>query len=594
MSNNVSLQILLRAVDQASRPFKSIQAASRTLSAAIGTTQNQLQELNGQAAQIEGFRHTRAQVTATGQALEKARQDTAALAIQLKMSGQPTLMQAQAMDQARKSTAALEQQHISLRLSLQRQRQELGKAGINTRTLVTDERRVRTSVSETTVQLERQQTALTHVNAQRTKITQISDRYQAGKALADKVSATGAASMTVAKTGLALLKPGYDAAQKNAVSQGRTVMETASGSVADAGSMLTTANGHPGQPVTLREDNLGGDLAGLQSAYEVLSTQLFAQQESSLRGLVQSATNFMLTLDGWIQRNQGLAQTIGVITTVVTVAAGAIGGIGMVAGPVIGAISGIIAVAGLLGTVSTTVFGGIIAIIGAVSWPVIAAVAAIAAGALLVRKYWEPLSAIFGGVMQGIIEAFAPFEGVISRLQPVFDWLGEKLQAVWQWFADLIAPVKATQDTLASCRDFGLMVGQALSAAFFAPLNIVTTLWDKASGLLESLGLVKKESAELEKVARSAPSRMAVQPVLPTFSSETTAISANTQPWQPVKAPAGNSSGHIDNSSTALNFYLNAPPEQGQQLRRQIISILEEHERNKSINQNSAMRHNGG
>ena len=32
MSNNVKLQLLLRAVDQASRPFKSIRTASKSLS----------------------------------------------------------------------------------------------------------------------------------------------------------------------------------------------------------------------------------------------------------------------------------------------------------------------------------------------------------------------------------------------------------------------------------------------------------------------------------------------------------------------------------------------------------------------------------
>ncbi|EHJ8002641.1 hypothetical protein KB250_000907 [Escherichia coli] len=36
MSNNVKLQVLLRAVDQASRPFKSIRIASKSLSGDIG------------------------------------------------------------------------------------------------------------------------------------------------------------------------------------------------------------------------------------------------------------------------------------------------------------------------------------------------------------------------------------------------------------------------------------------------------------------------------------------------------------------------------------------------------------------------------
>lgn len=84
MSNNVKLQVLLRAVDQASRPFKSIRTASKSLSGDIRETQKSLRELNGQASRIEGFRKTSAQLAVTGHALEKARQEAEALATQFK------------------------------------------------------------------------------------------------------------------------------------------------------------------------------------------------------------------------------------------------------------------------------------------------------------------------------------------------------------------------------------------------------------------------------------------------------------------------------------------------------------------------------
>jgi hypothetical protein len=40
MSNDVKLQVLLKAVDQATRPFKTIQTASKTLSGDIRTLKN--------------------------------------------------------------------------------------------------------------------------------------------------------------------------------------------------------------------------------------------------------------------------------------------------------------------------------------------------------------------------------------------------------------------------------------------------------------------------------------------------------------------------------------------------------------------------
>ena len=40
--------------------------------------------------------------------------------------------------------------------------------------------------------------------------------------------------------------------------------------------------------------------------------------------------------------------------------------------------------------------------------PVVAVAGAVVAGALLIRKYWEPISAFFSGVVEGLKAAFAP------------------------------------------------------------------------------------------------------------------------------------------------------------------------------------------
>lgn len=83
MSNNVKLQVLLRAVDQhPARLNPSAQRVSRCRGYP-GNTKS-LRELNGQASRIEGFRKTSAQLAVTGHALEKARQEAEALATQFK------------------------------------------------------------------------------------------------------------------------------------------------------------------------------------------------------------------------------------------------------------------------------------------------------------------------------------------------------------------------------------------------------------------------------------------------------------------------------------------------------------------------------
>ena len=200
------------------------------------------------------------------------------------------------------------------------------------------------------------------------------------------------------------------------------------------------------------QDNLGGDFKEFQSAYEAVGTDLFFQQEDALRKLTQTATRYVLKLDGWITRNKSLATTIGVVAGGALALIGVIGGIGLIAWPVVMGVNAIIAAAGLLGTVFTVAGGAIVTAVGAISLPVVAVAGAVVAGALLIRKYWEPISAFFSGVVEGLKAAFAPVAEIFSPLTPVFDSIIEKLRGVWQWFTDLIAPVKATQETLDRCK----------------------------------------------------------------------------------------------------------------------------------------------
>ncbi|CTY85328.1 phage tail tape measure protein [Escherichia coli] len=815
MSNNVKLQVLLRAVDQASRPFKSIRTASKSLSGDIRDTQKSLRELNGHASRIEGFRKTSAQLAVTGQELKKARQEAAALAVQFKNTERPTNAQAKAMEAARKNASELQAKYNSLRLSVQRQRQELSQAGINTRNLAHDERGLKNRISETTAQLNRQRDALARVSAQQAKLNAVKQRYQAGKELAGNMASVGAAGVGIAAAGtmagVKLLMPGYEFAQKNselqavlgvakdsaemaalrkqarqlgdntaasaddaagaqiiiakaggdvdaiqaatpvtlnmALANRRTMEENAAllmgmksafqlsndkvahigdvlsmtmnktaadfdgmsdaltyaapvaknagvsieetaamvgalhdakitGSMAGTGSravlsrlqaptgkawdalkelgvktsdskgntrpvftilkemqasfeknrlgtaqqaeymktifgeeassaaavLMTAAStgkldkltaafkasdGKTAELVNIMQDNLGGDFKEFQSAYEAVGTDLFDQQEGALRKLTQTATKYVLKLDGWIQKNKSLASTIGIIVGGALALIGVIGAIGLVAWPVITGINAIIAAAGAMGAIFTTVGSAVMTAIGAISWPVVAVVAAIVAGALLIRKYWEPVSAFFGGVVEGLKAAFAPVGELFTPLKPLFNWLGEKLQAAWQWFKNLIAPVKATQDTLNRCRDTGVMFGQALADALMLPLNAFNKLRSGIDWVLEKLGVINKESDTLDQTAaRTHAATYGTGGYIPATSSY-----AGYQAYQPVTAPAGRS--YVDQSKNEYHISLTGGTAPGTQLDRQLQDALEKYERDKRARARASMIHDG-
>ncbi|HHS9192793.1 TPA: phage tail tape measure protein [Enterobacter hormaechei] len=816
MSNNVRIEVLLNAVDRASRPLKAIQNASKSLAGDIRNSQTTLRDLNAQASRIDGFRKASAQLAVTGQSLNKAKQEAAALAVQFKNTENPTKAQARAMEAAKKSAADLQLKYNGLRQSVQRQRTELAQAGINTRTLSADERRLKTSISETTAQLNRQREALARVSQQQAKLSRVKERYQSGKSLAGSAAAAGAAGVGIATAGtmagVKLLMPGYSFAQKNselqavlgvdkqspemealrkqarqlgdntaasaddaasaqiiiaksggdadaiqaatpvtlnmALSNQRSMEENAAlltgmksafqlsndqiahigdvlsmtmnktaadfdglsdaltyaapvarnagvsieqtaamvgalhdakitGSMAGTGSrailsrlqaptgkafeaikelgvktsdargntrpifsilkemqrsfeknnlgtsqrgeymkaifgeeassaaavLMTAAStgkldkltaafkasdGKTEELVKIMQDNLGGDFKEFQSAYEAVGTDLFDQQNDALRKLTQTATRYVLKLDGWITRNKSLATTIGVVAGGALALIGVIGGIGLIAWPVVMGINAIIAAAGLLGTVFTVAGGAIVTAVGAISLPVVAVAGAVVAGALLIRKYWEPISAFFSGVVEGLKAAFAPVAEIFWPLTPVFDSIIEKLRGVWQWFTDLIAPVKATQETLDRCKNVGVAFGKALADALTAPLNVFNSLSGKVGWLLEKLGVIKKESGDLDQTAAKADAAAGVQ-----NGSYIPATSAygGYQAYQPVTAPAGRS--YIDQSKREYNINLPGGVAPGTDLDRQLREAVEKLDREERARQRSSMRHDG-
>lgn len=812
MSNNLRLEVLLKAVDQATRPLKSIQTASKTLSGDIRTTQKGLRDLNGQASKIDGFRKTSAQLAVTGQALEKAKREAEELATQFKNTERPTRAQAQVLESAKRAADGLQVKYNSLTESVKRQQRELGAAGINTRNLANDERGLKNRISETTAQLNRQREALAKVSAQQAHLNRVKERYKSGKELAGNMAAAGAAGVGIATAGtmagVKLLMPGYDFAQKNSElqavlgvdkqspemealrKQARQLGDNTAASADDAASaqiiiakgggdaaaiaamtpvtlnlslanrktmeenaqllmgtkaafqlsndaaahigdvLSTTMNkttadfqglsdslsylapvaknagvsleqaaaitgtlhdnnirgsmagtggaavitrlqaptgkaydalkelgvktsdskgntrplftilkemqasfkrnnlgtsqkaeyvktifgeeamksasvlmaaaasgkldkltatikdsdGKTEELVKVMQDNLGGDFKEFQSAYEAVGTDLFDQQEGSLRKLTQTATQYVLKLDGWIQKNKGLATTIGIIAGGALALIGIIGGIGLVAWPVVMGINAIIAAAGVLGTVFTVAGGAIVTALGAITWPIVAVGAAIVAGALLIRKYWEPISAFFSGVIEGIMSAFAPVGEMFAPLAPIFDGLGEKLRGVWQWFKDLIAPVKATQETLDSCKNVGVIFGQALASALMAPLNVFNKLRSGVDWLLEKLGIINKESDSLDQTAAKTNAATQGNSYIPATSTY-----GGYQAYQPVTAPAGRS--YIDQSKSEYNITLPGGVAPGHQLDRQLRDTLEQIEREKRARQRASMSH---
>ncbi|QLN71567.1 phage tail tape measure protein [Citrobacter freundii] len=151
---------------------------------------------------------------------------------------------------------------------------------------------------------------------------------------------------------------------------------------------------------------------------------------------------------------------------------------------------------------------GISGLLGALLSPIGLVVAALAGVALVVWKYWQPISAFLGGVVEGFKAAAAPISAAFEPLRPVFQWIGDKVQALWGWFTDLLTPVKSTSEELNSAAAMGRRFGEALAEGLNMVMHPLESLKSGVSWLLEKLGIVSKEAAKAklpEQVTRKQP-----------------------------------------------------------------------------------------
>ena len=147
-------------------------------------------------------------------------------------------------------------------------------------------------------------------------------------------------------------------------------------------------------------------------------------------------------------------------------------------------------------------------LLGALLSPIGLVVTALAGVALVVWKYWQPITAFLGGVVEGFKAAAGPISAAFEPLKPVFQWIGDKVQALWGWFTDLLTLVKSTSAELQSAAAMGRRFGEALAEGLNMVMHPLDSLKSGVSWLLEKLGIISKEAAKAklpESVTRQQP-----------------------------------------------------------------------------------------
>lgn len=92
--------------------------------------------------------------------------------------------------------------------------------------------------------------------------------------------------------------------------------------------------------------------------------------------------------------------------------------------------------------------------VGILTNPVGLAITGIAVGALLIVKYWKPITAFFKGTFRGIKDELAP-------LQPMFTAVGNAIKPIVDWVKKLFAPINTEGK---KAENWGYKFGQGIAS----------------------------------------------------------------------------------------------------------------------------------
>lgn len=221
---------------------------------------------------------------------------------------------------------------------------------------------------------------------------------------------------------------------------------------------LRGASGSAEEMANIMNDNLSGDVAAMNSAFEELGLKIYDALESKLRAGVQFITNGVIPAIEWL----------GGHIPEVTIAVSGLGAV--IAAMNWGTISSKIAmVKGALVKLA--------AALGGVSLPAIAIIAVITAVALAFTNLWknnEEFRNKITAIWDGIKAKFDEFgQGIVDRLNALgfeFEDITEVMKAVWDGFCEVLAPIFEG-------------VFQQISNILSEALDVLTGLFDIFAGI---------------------------------------------------------------------------------------------------------------
>ncbi|WP_175908432.1 MULTISPECIES: hypothetical protein [unclassified Burkholderia] len=191
---SLRLEVVLKALDQASRPIREIATKNRTLVKELRDSRARLKELNDTQRRIGEFREMRTGLANTATKLAEAQKKVKELATSLRAYGPPSQQMVAELAKARQASSKLGVTFKKQSASVDELRTRLTRAGVDTSKLSQHERTLRTDIAATTGAIDAQSRRLDALNTRQKRIADARAKMGAMRGAAAEMAIGGYAA----------------------------------------------------------------------------------------------------------------------------------------------------------------------------------------------------------------------------------------------------------------------------------------------------------------------------------------------------------------------------------------------------------------
>ncbi|MCW4148542.1 phage tail tape measure protein [Halomonas sp. 18H] len=229
MARDLKLQVILNAVDQATRPLRSIDRASAGASQAMRENRDRLKQLQATQKDVSSFRTLSRQSTDTASALREQQDRIRRLSQQMQDNQGDTAALTAERQKAISQARRLTQRYDDERQKLHRLRTSLNDNGVSTGQLARDQRRLSSDIRQANTVVDEQRQRLKRLAEQQRNAARARGQYDRAMSTRNNMAGTGAGMAAsggaALYAGARLLSPGVAYGESMSRVQALTRME---------------------------------------------------------------------------------------------------------------------------------------------------------------------------------------------------------------------------------------------------------------------------------------------------------------------------------------------------------------------------------